>query len=367
MEDFPDPTQPLSELHDLVQACLIINTRQFEDEESTQTVYADLIQALTHQIKGAMAISDNILSSFEPADSIDPALDDALVDLATAIKSSDSIPDLSGKAVVEHEIENHFAERVDRLMTRKEAGQAIADLAFVGKMELEHKRKRLESLSANNEVWEMIVIAASARRCVLKIATALEQAIATACGQPGESEWFHTELEQSIRVRQLYASFRKNVIPANPPGDDQLADLLGKLEVQIYAVMGDECYEELRMGDRLLLREIQSRTAQWLQTDSNKDVGAARNLWQDIQGFVEILSSVSMRAELQAHDRRTVLDASRAYTNQDPQEPFSEQLRKRLAELAGLDNELDSLIHSDAGTPAEAWKETLNRLRIHFN
>jgi hypothetical protein len=131
--------------------------------------------------------------------------------------------------------------------------------------------------------------------------------------------------------------------------------------------MGDECYEELRIGDRLLLREIQSRTAQWLQTDSDKNLEAARNLWQDIQGFIEILSSISMRAELQAHDRRTVLDANRAYTNQDPQEPFSEELRGRLAELTGLDDELDILIHSDAGTPAEEWKETLNRLRIQFN
>jgi hypothetical protein len=157
------------------------------------------------------------------------------------------------------------------------------------------------------------------------------------------------------------------VIPADQPGDFQLASLLGKLEVQIYALMGDECYEELRIGDRLLLREIQSRTAQWLQTDSDKDVEAARNLWQDIQGFVRILSSVSMRAELQAHDRRTVLDANRAYTNQDPQEPFSDELRERLAELTGLDDELDILIRSDTETPAAQWEETLDRLRIQFN
>jgi hypothetical protein len=139
------------------------------------------------------------------------------------------------------------------------------------------------------------------------------------------------------------------------------------LEVQIYAVMGDECYEELRIGDRLLLREIQSRTAQWLQTDSDKDLEAARNLWQDIQGFVRILSSVSMRAELQSHDRRTILDASRALTNGDPQKPFSEALCERLSKLAGLDDELDVLIRSDADTPAEQWEETLNRLRIQFN
>ena len=289
------------------------------------------------------------------------------MNLATAIQSSDAIPELSGKAVAEHEIENHFAERVDRLMARKEAGQSIADLAFVGKMELEHKRKRLKSLSIDNEVWEMIVIAASARRCVLKISTALEQAIAKACGQPSDREWFHTELEQSIRVRKLYASFRKNVIPVDQPGDDQLASLLSNMEVQIYAVMGDECYEELRIGDRLLLREIQSRTAQWLQTDSDKDIETARNLWQDIQGFVRILSSINMRAELQAHDRRTILDASRALTNRDPQKPFSEALRERLVELAGLDDELDVLICSDADTPAEQWEEILNRLRIQFN
>ncbi|MBW2713945.1 MAG: hypothetical protein JRC77_09370, partial [Deltaproteobacteria bacterium] len=154
MEDFPDPTQPLSNLHNLVQASLVINTREFEDEESSEIVHSQLIAPLNEQINAAMRISDEILSSFEPEDGIDPALDEALVDLATAIKSSDSIPDLSGKAIAEHDVENRFAERVDRLMTRKEAGQSIADLAFVGKMELKHKRKRLESLSADNEAWE---------------------------------------------------------------------------------------------------------------------------------------------------------------------------------------------------------------------
>jgi len=367
MEDFPDPTQPLSNLHNLVQASLVINTREFEDEESSEIVHSQLIAPLNEQINAAMRISDEILSSFEPEDGIDPALDEALVDLATAIKSSDSIPDLSGKAIAEHDVENRFAERVDRLMTRKEAGQSIADLAFVGKMELKHKRKRLESLSADNEAWEMIVVAASARRCVLKIATALEQSIAKACGRPHESEWFHTELEQSIRVRNLYANFRKNVLPQNDPEDKDLASLLSNLEVQIYAVMGDECYEELRIGDRLLLRDIQSRTAQWLQTSSDKDVEAARNLWQDIQGFVGILSDISKRAELQAHDRRTILDANRALSNGNPREPFSAELRGRLAELSGLDDELDALIHSDAETPAKSWKETLHRLRIQFN
>lgn len=367
MEEFPDPTKSLSELHELVQACLVINTRKFEDEESTQTVYTELIGPLTDLIKTAMAIGDDVLTSFEPADGIDPALDGALENLATAIQSSDSIPDLSGKAVAEHEVENHFAERVDRLMTRKESGQAIADLAFVGKMELGHKRKRLETLSADNKSWEMITIAASARRCVLKIASALEQAIAKACGHSCDSEWFHTELEQSIRVRKLYARFRKNVISSVASEDEQLASLLADVEVQIYTVMGDECYEELRIGDRLLLREIQSRTAEWLQTGSDKDLEVARNLWQDIQGFVGILSSVSMRAELQAHDRRTVLDACRTFTHQDSQEPFSAKMRNRLAELAGLDNELDLLIRLGTETPAKQWEETLTRLRIQFN
>jgi hypothetical protein len=134
MEDFPDSSQPLGELHELVQASLAINTRKFEDHESTQAVHSELIQTLIGQLKKAMTISDGVLSSFEPEDGIDPALDEALVDLADAIKSSDTIPDLSGKAIAEHEIENHFAERVDRLMTRKEAGQSIAYLAFVGKM-----------------------------------------------------------------------------------------------------------------------------------------------------------------------------------------------------------------------------------------
>ena len=111
------------------------------------------------------------------------------------------------------------------------------------------------------------------------------------------------------------------------------------------------------------LRRLLRRILEWLGSECDPLEG--RHLWQDLMGFTELLSHISLREEVVDHDRRLI---GQTFTYLFPpvgkkQAELDPELLAELEALLGLDDELDALIFEQRIRPLEPWREPLQRLR----
>jgi hypothetical protein len=240
--------------------------------------------------------------------------------------------------------------------------RAVADIAFLGRLELRQRRERLARVAACDSAITIVGECDGALRRILKVLTALDRTLAQA-GLVEARLDYATELELSLRVRKACAKFRARIQVNGEPEAHNLHAHLRSAGTTIAMLVGWDAYPQLRVRDRLQLRELQRRLLDWLRGE--RDATEGLRLWQDLMGFVRMLGQVSRRQELVAHDALVVREA-RAKVELGGGTPVPDALLADLMTLEGLDEEVDALLKSDDRSKAACWVPPLERLALHL-
>jgi hypothetical protein len=236
--------------------------------------------------------------------------------------------------------------------------RAVADIAFLGQLELRQRQERLARVFACNSAITIVGECDGALRRIRKVLTALDHALARA-GLVETRLDFATEIELSLRVRRACTKFRARILGTGEPTPATLRTHLRSAGTTIAMLVGWETYPLLRVRDRLQLREVQRRLLDWLRGDHDATEGT--RLWQDLVGFVRMLEHVSRRQELIEHDTRVVRRA-RMHLAATTDASWPEPLLAALETLEGLDDEVDALLASRDRPRTAAWSAPLQRL-----
>jgi hypothetical protein len=236
--------------------------------------------------------------------------------------------------------------------------RAVADIVFLGQIELRQRKERLARVVACNSAMTIVGECDGALRRIRKVLTALDRALARA-GLVAPRLDFATELELSLRVRRACTRFRSRVLRLGEPSEETLHAHLRGAGTTIAMLVGWDTYPHLRVRDRLQLRDLQRRVLDWLRGERNATEGM--RIWQDLLAFVRLLAQVSRRQELAEHDARVVREA-RSRLGACANGVVPEALLSELGALEGLDDEVDSLLASADRSRALAWAAPLERL-----
>jgi len=231
----------------------------------------------------------------------------------------------------EHELDAAVA-------TKLGSRQAVEEIAFIAQLELRQREERLMRITARQGATALLGECDSSLRRVRKALNAVDAAIAKAESVPPRLD-FTSELQTSLAVRRAYAKFRARLNLEGEPRPDTLRSRFRAAGTQIAILVGWDAYPEMRVQDRLLLRELQLRVLGWLRGGPEATTAAGMRLWQDLAGCVEMFSLINRRQELVAHDSaivRALVDGERSES--DP------ELREALRPLDGLDRDLDDLL-----------------------
>ncbi len=260
--------------------------------------------------------------------------------------------------------EKDFYRGIDRLMESQRGERQIADLAFVTRRALIAKKETLERLASHPRPDELLELASSCLRRLLKGMAAVESAL---CSYERRDVrlGFVTEVHRAIEIRRLYAKFRANVLDGGEPTTADVEPRLRRVAVAIAQLVGHDLYGDLRVHDRLQFREIQRRVLGHFADDNPGEKDGLR-LYQDLACFTELLREIRYRAELREHDQALLASATAAL------QPAAENdvppsLLKRLASLEGLDAELDCVLRKHFQAGREALLRILRRMQVELS
>jgi hypothetical protein len=225
--------------------------------------------------------------------------------------------------------------------------RAVADIAFLAQLELRQRQERLARVATCGNAVAMVSECDSALRRIRKALASLDHALARA-GLVRARLDFASEVDLSLRVRRACAKLRTRLLSAGDPTPEELHGRLRGAGTTIAMLVGWDVYPQLRVRDRLQLRELQRRVLEWLRSDHDRLSGM--RLWQDLVGFVRMLGQVSRRQELVEHDSQVIRDARARLT--DGAVPGD--LLALLARLEGLDEDVDALLASSARTDSSS-------------
>lgn len=235
------------------------------------------------------------------------------------------------------------------------------DVAFIAALELRQRKDRLVRLGPDQPRLVLIGECDSALRAILKALGAVDVVIAEASGTPPRLD-FSSVLQSSLRVRRRYATFRARILAGGEPPPGGLHARLRALGTHIAKLVGWDVYPELRVHDRLQIRELQCRILRWLQAGAEATAADGMRLWQDLVAFVRMTEQVNRRQELVEHDRGVVGRAESALARVPARGDVPEPILRLLGSLEGLDEELDRLLQTGERR-ADHWRAALARAR----
>lgn len=247
---------------------------------------------------------------------------------------------------------------VDR--TSSPSFEAIGDIGFLASLELRQRLERLERVREGNH-WAIVYECDSALRGVRKAMMALDQGLARKHGAEPRLD-YASEIEIAISVRRTYAKLRARVRSVGEPQGETFYVQLRSIGTALAVVVGGRGYPDLRIRDRMQLRELQRRLIDWFRSD--RGMVSGHRLWQDLNGFVEMLAGVTRRQELKEHDVR-VVDAALAVVDVEGTGSIPPETLASLEALHGLDDEVDALLRARGPErgDARAWRAPLARLK----
>lgn len=234
-----------------------------------------------------------------------------------------------------------FGQEVHRASNSGHA-TAVADLAFIAKLECRQLVTTLAALQPEQSKWIFIEACQRARRRVLKALTAVGRVIRELVGDDRLDDVFVGELSRSLSCRSVLASFWERI--ASSAGEPTRRRLrLGGTAIAM--LQGSDAYYDLRLGDRLMLRELHGRIIESSRANPSTERAEAV-LLQDLEGFVSLTRQINRRAELVEHDgfvaHRILSDIS-AF---DPSQKWRVGHFPKLSQLAGLSDNLDRMLVS---------------------
>lgn len=234
----------------------------------------------------------------------------------------------------------------------------VGDIAFLAKLELRQRADRVARVVAGQSAVAIVGECDSALRRISKALTSIDVALARA-GLVEPRLDFTSELEVSLRVRRACAKLRSRVVAGGPPTPETLHARLRAAGTSIAMLVGWEVYPSLRVRDRLHLRDLQRRMLDWLRSESDPALGL--RVWQDLETFLRMLSQINRRQELIEHDTQLIVAATESVaTCVEPSLP--DVTMQLLAQLDGLDDDLDALLASPERGSPERWRTVFQRL-----
>jgi hypothetical protein len=238
--------------------------------------------------------------------------------------------------------------------------RTVSDIAFLAQLELRQRKDRLDRVATCDSATAIVGECDSALRRISKALTSLDLALARA-GVVAEPRLdFTSELEISLLVRKSCAKLRSRILAGGAPTPQTLHTRLRLAGTTIAMLVGWDVYPCLRVRDRLQLRDLQRRVLEWLRTD--RDATAGLHLWQDLEGFLEMLAQVNRRQELVEHDTWVVQEAAAGLAALASTDVVPPALMTRLTSLEGIDDDVDALLASPERESARAWAAQIERL-----
>jgi hypothetical protein len=182
---------------------------------------------------------------------------------------------------------------------------AVDEIVFIAELELRQRAERLERVRPAQGPAVLLGECDSSLRRIKKALSAVDAAIAEVTAVPRVLD-FTPELETSLASRRAYAKFRSRIMKGGEPTPETLRARLRLAGTQIAVLVGWDVYPDLRVRDRLLLRELQERVLAWLRGEHEDASSAGTRLFQDLAACVEMFSLVNRRQELVEHDAAVV-------------------------------------------------------------
>ncbi len=248
----------------------------------------------------------------------------------------------------------------------------VADLAFVARLELRRQRRKLGGVDADDDPWEHIAVYAGVRRNILKSTAALETAICEYEGIADRHRWYADSVRRALRIRHAYASFRDSLHLDQSPTHTDVHRRIRGAGIAIARLIGRDGYEDYKIRDRRMLRDLQRRMLKWLRGYSKDEpsefhIRSGIRLWQDVVGLANLLMQVSNRPELCDHDAAAIGDLFEVlFGGFAPATRITPAQLDRLRTLRGLDSELDECVQLGEDCPMETWRQVLSRVRDHL-
>lgn len=257
-----------------------------------------------------------------------------------------------------------FERAIDATVAMSTAGSyaAVEEIGFIAQLELRQRAERLRRLSASHGVVVLLSECDSSLRRVRKALNAVDAAIASAEGVSPRLD-FTSELQTSLTVRRAYAKFRTRVLAGEEPTPETIRARIRGIGTQIAMVVGWAAYPEMRVRDRLLLRELQQRVLAWLREGEGARFEAGLRLWRDVVSAIEMFTLVNRRQELCDHDFGRIREIAAALQTASVVDP---PVWSRAAALEGLDPQLDTLLARDACPSLATLRPILTRLSVQI-
>lgn len=267
------------------------------------------------------------------------------------------------------------AERGDE--TSYDAGPAeatlsdgeLADLAFLAGTELEDLQWQEEQAKKTGRPWHYVALADRASGRAVRALLPIEAALRERLGLPAiDRSWF--DLDDTLAIRRRFVEFWLVIKRAAQPRGQALRRAFADVESRIAGLRTHPIYPYLRIDDRLELRSLQKRILAWMQEAEAGGEGVeedGRHLWQDLEGFFDLLMQINRRDELRSHDR---LLAGRLLRHLDDVQGLAdrvpESIHRQMLDLASQESSLDELLLRPEPAAFAEYREPIRRLQARL-
>ncbi|MCA9640830.1 MAG: hypothetical protein KC492_09040 [Myxococcales bacterium] len=232
-----------------------------------------------------------------------------------------------------------ISERLDNYSgDRPRALVRLADAVFVGRFALGGLSGELKRAETNKDSWSVIRAASKVRRELLRSLRSADLLACQVLGCEPETEYYLDELQQALAARRAYAKLRTEASRTNER-DVELS--IRRAATTLAKLVGRECYPELRIHDRMLVRQLQRQMREWLAGDKVSEVSilSGQRLLGEYHNFVEIALEVNKRPELLEHDQLMLTQLLATWD-----ELTDEEVLREARVLMGRDAELDEAL-----------------------
>ncbi|MEO1336033.1 MAG: hypothetical protein AAFV29_10335 [Myxococcota bacterium] len=194
-------------------------------------------------------------------------------------------------------------------------------------------RKRVRALTPTVPQW----VALLAISDVIGRLTKLAQMWADELVEEPDPNVYESDVERGIQLRKLYCKIFRFVLDNADPKPGEVPQRLRKVGNLLAVTMGHADFSDARPRDRLAMLAFQARLIAWLRDPDPTD---GLRLWGDLIDFAELLSHISRRRELIAHDKECVERLLATIANGEERSAIYEMA---LA-LQGLSTNLDDVL-----------------------
>lgn len=222
-----------------------------------------------------------------------------------------------------------------------------ADVCFAARGEL---RRVARSLGQPRMSYQALLDGCErARRKVRRAIAAVLDAAARASGEDSALAVDHdAELAAAIAVRAMYAKYRQRLIPCDESRPSAVNRALRYAAVAIAQMVGSPEFADVRLADRRMVLDLQSRVLRWAR--GNRGADGVR-LYKDICTAADLLAAISQRQELKQHDTEVVADACARLRGSEDDVHEVRAVVSCLADVQGRDDALDVAVRAAAAAP----------------